>query len=462
MIFEKRVSHGPSTVRWWLGLFLGVTTVLACSSQPTPPPAPAPSATLSRLPSLGLTPADDIDSVDFAVDSAGTLHVTWQAVLNKGTSGGSTSKVLYARGEKGGTVWTAPVEIDDRHGRPPRIVLTPGRLHIVQEQNFRHSVSQDDGRSWTVEAPLAAGAGKVLGLDVVSRGEGLLLASLSRSTEAGGGLELHVTDWSPSGEGSTRRVATFPASSFQQPNPRLVQDGDLLHLLCGVNVETRRIVSSGGRSAEEFVVSGRLVYLRSEDGGATWSPPAEVVPPGAAPAGIKPLEAVEILVLPGRLQVLFSAFGLSATHSEDGRAWSPPVPVAPYQVSASEGTYESGSVAAAASPGGGYLAWIDARFRKSDRSWLNPLGGAPWSDESPFWTNNDVFLLPLAELGNLSSSRPGRPGQVTPPGSFARSLRMRAGPDRVYLLWTGRKQGDKSLPTSGNEPEIVFTTLPRS
>lgn len=460
MVSGKYPSRQTTKIQTLLCLLLGFATGLGCSPRPAAPP-PTPASSLSRIPHLGLGPTDDIDAVDFEVDRDGVLHVAWRAVLQKPSSSGAVYKVLYAQGAGGGAAWTTPVEIEGRRGKPPRVALTPGRIHVLQEQDLRHFISGDGGRSWQEAAsPLPAGGGRVVGLDVLSHGESLLIAHLVRLSEpGGGGLELRVARWPA--EEPPRRVATFPGSTFQQPDPRLVAEGGRLHLLCGINSENRRTVSSGGRTAEEFQVSGRLVHTRSEDAGATWSEPVDVVPDGTVPAGIKPLEAVELLPLRGRLHALFSAFGLYASRLEEGRPWSAPVPVAPYAVSASEGTYESGSVSAAAAGGRGYVAWIDARFRKSDRSWRNPLGGAPWSDDSPFWTNNDVFLLPLAELEALSGSRPGRHEQVTPPGSFTRGLRVRAGgPDRFFLLWTGRKQGKKNLAASGQEPEIVFTTVP--
>ena len=370
--------------------------------------------------------------------------------------------MLYARGERGGAIWSQPVEIESRLGKPPQVILTPGRIHIIQEQDLRHFVSEDDGRTWReVASHLPTGA-RVVGLDVLSLGETLLLACLVRLPGTGDGtLELQVALWSDKAEGSFRRIASFPGSNFQQPAPRLVLDGSRIHLLCGVNTPNRRTISSGGRSVEEIEVSGRLIYLGSEDTGTTWSPSVEVVPDKTLPEPIKVLQAVELVPLHGRIHVLFSAFGLYETNSSDGHKWSVPIAVAPYRVSVSQGTYESGSVSAAVYGGSGYVAWIDARFRRSDRRWWNPLGGVPWSDDSPFWANNDVFLLPWADLEALSASHPAHPDRLTPPGQSARGLRVRAaGAGRFYLLWTERT-GGKNLTTSGAQPEIVFTTVPR-
>lgn len=461
MIFGKHASIRFGSNWVLVSLLLGIVAALTCSPRAATLP-PDSSIALSRIPDLGLGPTDDIDAVDFQVDRNGVLHVAWRAVIKKPASSGATYKVLYARGEGGGTTWSPPVEIESRLGKPPRIVLTPGRIHIVQENDLRHFVSEDDGRTWKeLASHLQVGGGKAVGLDVLSLGEALLLTYLVRPAGSGNaGLNLHVAHWSPTADKWSSRITTFPGSNFQQPAPRLASEGARLHLLCGLNAENRRTVTSGGTSAEEFVVSGRLLYLRSEDGGATWSTPVEVVPGETAPAEIKTLQSVELLPFQGRIHALFSAFGLYMSHSDDGRRWSVPVPVAPYEVSISEGTHESGSVSAAAAAGRGYVAWIDARYRRSDRRWWNPLGGVPWSDESPFRTNNDVFLLPWAELEALSGPRPGRADRLTPPDTFVRSLRVRVGgPDRLFLLWAGRR-AIKKPNASSDRPEIAFTMVP--
>ncbi|HEV2853780.1 MAG TPA: hypothetical protein VHC97_13335 [Thermoanaerobaculia bacterium] len=161
----------------------------------------------------------------------------------------------------------------------------------------------------------------------------------------------------------------------------------------------------------------------------------------------------------GTLFAFYSAFGLWASRSADGRIWSAPVAVAPYETSLARGSTESGSVAAAAGPNGGVLSWIDARFRKSDRRWWNPLGGVPWSDDDPFWANNDVFALTLEETGKALTGYTVTPRRLTSPQSFARSLRAAALDGRTVLLWAGRLGVGKRLEASDRPPTLFYTTF---
>jgi len=458
----KQPSRPKEGSRRLVGFLLLVISVpFACSTQPAGRAPATSSSELSRIPDLNLGPADDIDAIDFAVDRKGSVHVAWRSVVKGPSASGASYKVFYGRGESGGATWTPPIELVGRLAKPPHVVLTPGKVHVVQEDDLRHFVSEDEGRTWQELRALLPGSGRALGLDVLSLGDSIILAYLGKPAGPADKLALRVLRWpATEGRASEADVATFPGSIFQQPAPRLAVAGDRLHLLCGINVENRRTVSSGGRPAEEREVSGRLVYLRSEDLGATWSEPLEIAPGEAAPEGIKTLDGVELLPARGGLYALFNAFGLYVSSSDDGRRWSAPKIVAPYEVGISEGSYESRSVSAAASAGVAAIAWIDARFRRSDRRWWNPLGGVPWSDKSPFWANNDVFLLSLADVDAAPGSRPASPRRLTPPGSFARSLRVRAGPDRFFLLWAGRTRVGKEVLGSGEGPEIFFTTVP--
>ena len=452
----RLMNERPKSLCILLPALLWTAALLACSNPRTgtgtaPEEIPG-GAGLTRLPLAGLGPADDIDAVDFQVAPDGALHVVWRAAVGALAAPGTSDaayRLLYARGERGGAAWTPPVELEGRTGKPARIALSSGGLHVVQEDDLRHFVSGDGGRTWQEQPPLLPpGGGRALGLDLLSRGGELLAAYLSRP--AAGGLELRTLRWSEAGGApEAALVAGFPGAVVAQPAPRLAAHDGRLHLLCGLNVERRRTVSSGGRPAEEIEVAGRLLSFESADGGATWSGPAEIAPP----EGIDTLAAVELLPSPGRLDAFWSAFGLYVSRWEGGR-WSPPAAAAPHGISISQGTYESGPVAAAAA----HVAWVDSRFRRSGRRWWNPTGGLPWSDDSPYRAENDLFLLPFPDAPDAPSGP--RPRRLTPPGSLVRSLRARAHAGRLILLWAGRPPAGSQTSTSGRAPEIVFITLP--
>lgn len=410
-----------------------VVALVACAQRPVAETPGAPP--VSQIPDLGLGPRDDVDAADLAVSPQGEIHVVWRAVVRK--EGGATPEypVLYARGEP----WGRPIEVD-RLGEPPRIVLASGVVHVLFGPRLRHFVG--DGRSFRELAPwVPPGRVRALSFDVLALGEHLLVAYLLEAVS--GDLELHVAR----AGGLDRTVARFPASFLSQPEPRLVAEGNRLHLLCAVNLPE----GSEPKADEPFA---RVLHLSSPDGGATWTEPVEAARGHVA-------QAVALIAREGALHAVYSAFGLWSTRSADGRSWSAPVAVAPYSTTAARGSTESGSVVASPGPDGGFVAWIDARFRKSDRRWWNPTGGIPWSDDNPFWANNDIFALSLDGI-DKAAGRPVPPRRLTPPLSFARSLRAAVIDGRTVLLWAGRLEVGKDPEASGRPPALFYATYPGS
>lgn len=430
----------------------------ACSPAVSGKPGDGASFSVLQVPGLGLGPQDDIDAVDFAVDPLGTLHVVWRAVVKRPGSMAPEYSVFYVRGEKGGEAWGRPIEIAGSSGEPPRIAFTSSTIHVLFGPKLRH-FSGDGHGPFREEAPLvAAGRQRAVAFAASGAGDDLLVAYLldvPGPAPAESALELHLAGGA--GGRPDAVVARFPGSVLRQADPRLVADGGRLHLLCALNGMGKSTVVSGGRTVEQSEPRGQLFYLRSIDGGATWTQPAEIA--AAAPPPI--VQAVDLVAHGGRLTALYSAFGLWAARSADGETWSAPVPVAPYSPSLSQGSSESGSVAAVAAADTGVLSWIDARFRESDRRWWNPLGGWPWSDADPLWANNDVFILSLPDLDAVLAGRPVNPRRLTPPLSFAYGLRARAAPGgRAVLVWAGRPKVGKRLDAFHQPPALFYMTLP--
>jgi len=418
-------------------------------------PGESPPSPILQVPGLGLGPRDDIDAVDFAVGPLGTLHVVWRAVVHRSGSTAPEYPVLYVQGEKGGEAWGRPIEIVGAAGEPPRIALTNGTVHVLFGPKLRHFVGDGSG-PFREEAPLvAAGRQRAVAFSAAAAGDGLLIAYLLEVPDAAPAeraLELHVAGGV--GGRPDAVIARFPGSVLRQPDPRLVAGGGRLHLLCALNMEGRsQTVGAGGRPVEQAEPGAQLFSLHSADGGATWTQPAEIGAGGSRPPIV---QAVDLVAQGGTLTAFYTAYGLWAARSTDGGTWSAPVPVAPYSPSLSQGSSESGSVAAVATADTGVLAWIDARFRKSDRRWWNPLGGLPWSDADPLWANNDVFILGLPDLDAVLAGRPVTPRRLTSPLSFARALRAAAAPGgRAVLLWAGRAKVGKQ-PESFHQPPAIF------
>ena len=418
-----------------IALIVCVLVGLASCAQRPVEPATA-SLPVSQIPGLGLGPLDDIDAADFAVSPQGEIHVVWRAVIRKEGAVTPEYPVLYARGEPGGPAWGRPIEVD-RLGEPPRIALAPGGAHVLFGPRLRHFVGDGRGHFRELAPWVPSGRGRARAFDVVRKGEELLVAYLLEIPA--GSLELHVAR----AGGPDRTVARFPASFLSQPEPRLVAEGNRLHLLCAVNLPE----GSEPGADEPFA---RIVFLSSPDGGATWTEPVEAARGHVA-------GAVALIPREGALHAFYSAFGLWSTRSADGRNWSAPVAVAPYRTTLARGSTESGSMVGSPGPDGGFVAWIDARFRRSDRRWWNPLGGIPWSDDDPFWANNDVFALPLDGIGKAP---PATLRRLTPPLSFARSLRAAVIDGRTVLLWAGRLEVGKDPAASGRPPALFYATYP--
>lgn len=99
--------------------------------------------------------------------------------------------------------------------------------------------------------------------------------------------------------------------------------------------------------------------------------------------------------------------------------------------------------------------WIDDRYRRTDRTLLNPLGGIPWSDY-PDWPNNDILSISVEDL--IRTPQTATPEILTPNMSYASRLRTRVAGDKVYVMWVGRKKVGKNLDSAGAPPAVFYTT----
>jgi hypothetical protein len=450
-----------------LWLFAGALALPAAAlGAPAAAPSSGPSP-FSQVAGLALGPQDDIDAADFAIDTQGTLHVVWRSLVKRPGSTALVTSVSYARGEQGGRSWSTPIVLEATLGEPPRLALAQGVVHVFFGPKLRHFAG--DGRGAFRELPplVPAGRARAVACDATSAGDGVLVAYLAEVPAAaanGRALELHLAGGSAGGP-PDRTVARFPGSALRQPAPRLLATGDRLDLLAAVNLEGRSDDTSSGRPVERYEPFGRVVFLSSADRGATWIEPVELGGLGrgrSAEGRTRPLTvaAVELATHRGALLAFWSAYGLWGTRSADGRSFSPARALAPYEPSLSEGATESGAVAAAAGAPDGVLAWIDARFKKSDRRWWNPLGGFPWSDADPLWANNDIFTLSLSAVEGALAGRPAVPRRLTPPLSLARTLSARAGTGGgAVLLWAGRARAGRQPASAGQPPALFFTWL---
>lgn len=461
--------------KWFITLTSPVLLVFsACSTQAGSGEISKTAAHVSEVPATELDIAGEIPTIDFAVDEEESLHVVWMAVLsNNERPSLNSDRILYARGDRGGASWSQPIQVgDNRLGDDHlRILIGPDGLHIIFGRNLRHLASSDGGRSWRESAPLIPNQeSRADVFDAVVVGDSLVVAYLSHPRPAyeidkrtpKDDQKLFVVRWSPGELSVPMLIASLPGSLNGPPSPRILAEGTRLHLMCGINADRRAGAGLG--------VAGKLFYLRSDDRGTTWSAPVEASV-GAAKgatssgsAGIQTLGNIELLPTPERLYAFYHDSGLFMTHTKDGSDWSPAVELGGQGRTESSASFHSDSVSVAPIGGGGRLAWIDTRFRKSDRHWGNPLGGVPWSDDTD-WKNNDVLTIAVADVvglaaGSVQAKALSAPARVTEQLSYANSVRVRASKMRLFVLWSGRSKVGKRLDAFGQKPRMFYTTLP--
>lgn len=413
---------------------------------------------------------DAIEASDFLVAPDATLHVVWRA-QTKAPEGPRemTDRLYYRAGAELGARWGRLTELDAVRGGAVRIVEHAGTLHVIAGPALRHFVSSDQGASWRELTPLLSDVmTPSVAFETLATAHGLFVATLSRSPRRGqvrhadAETRLDLLEWRAPGRIAPRLTLSLPASLSDPPAPSLVVLGQRAALAVAINGALRETVQTPQGPVEQVQARAQIHYLESSDEGATWSVPAMVLPPpiSQARAGPSRIDALAISVTGPERLLLFSGYGIFAMRSADGRRWSTPSALADYATRFSEGTAESGPLALAPGPRDGQaLAWIDARFRKSDRRWWNPLGGFPWSDDSPYWRNNDVFIARLPNAGTAGAGDALQPRRITRAPAYARTLALQALPNRLILLWAGRPRVGRTLDSFGASPALYYTVI---
>jgi hypothetical protein len=463
-----------SVIKWPIKLIVLLLFVCSgCITRAGSEEIPQMAVRVSEVPRVELDVAGDIPAIDFAVDEKESLHVVWRGVFSNSEGAPLNSdKILYVRGDGGGATWSQPITVGDNtlSDNIVRVLMGRDLLHILFGRKLRHFVSSDGGGSWRELAPLIPNQeSRADVFDAVVVDDSLIVTYLFHPRAAydvdkrapKDDQKLYVARWRPAETSAPTLIDTFPASLDGPPPPRMVADGNRIHLMCGMNAERRNGVAVG--------IEGKLFYLRSDDGGITWSSPVEAsvgARKGATSSGsgdIQTLGSIELLPAQGRLYAFYHDTLLFMTHTTDGTNWSPAVEIGYKGRTGSLATYHSDSASVAAVGNQGRLAWIDTRFRKTDRG-PNLLGGVPWSDE-PDWRNNDILTIPVSDFLALSTSGAqvkarSAPERVTEQLSYANTVRVRASKTRLFLLWSGRSKVGKQMDTFGRKPRLFYTTLP--
>lgn len=416
-----------------------------CGGTELPQPPASPAARVLNDTSR-LTAADELDGLDLARDATGSLHVIWRE--RSGAAG--TGRIFYRRGIGDPLRWTPAVVLADAPaGAPPQIVAGPDGIHVFAGTRLHHWRLSAGGRVDPTGPVLDSTAAPAEAIDAVVVDDGIGL--VYRAPAMSGNAALYGLRWTPDGHAGPVRVGRpAPASSPGRATPKLHRAGErLLAVWTTVN------------SANSYDPATRVTTLRtvetlhsawSEDG-VTWVPgPDAASVPQSEIVAIAPVEAGDAPV------VYYAADGLFAMRWTQAQ-WTPPVLVAGHASQSRPGRSDVTAVAAARCGGSAYVAWVDARYRRTDRRWWNPLGGFPWSD-APDWANNDLFVLSADANAGAAPGPDTRPYRLTPEGSYTGEVAVVPHGRELVVVHTGRARVGKARQASDVPARVLETRIP--
>lgn len=400
----------------------------------------------SPLTELQFGVEDDVDALDLAAGPSGTLHLVVRTIERRSLADSPSYETRYLLSTDDGHSWAAPLALPSLGGQPARVALgSDGTLYVIGGPRLTGAVRRaGSDRFETLDPLIRDGGRRAISLELAVA-DGEVLALYLARERASSELSLWVQGTSES-SGRPSRIAGFPASDLDLPAPRLLQDGSRWWLAVAVNVAVHQQRQDRGRTSEETSTRAEISIFASDDRGSTWHRE-----PGLLTDELSQIEDLELFLHGGRPWLVFSSFGLHAAplggsaRVNAARLGGMPGP--------SNGALRTGALSTATARGQTWLAWIDDRYRRSDRRPWKPLGGWPWGD-SPDWINNDLFLLRSEALARALAGQPSPPERLTPDGSFTQSARLRAGNGRIFLARTGRLRAAKSRGDRGEPPGI--------
>jgi hypothetical protein len=425
---------------FWMTAFVLALLASACSGEPAVP------ASTSLADGLGLTPRDDIDSLDAAIDSGGDVHVVWRERSNAYADGTKRERMVYRHGSGTPLHWAPAIVIAQgaMGSQRPRIFAAGDGVHILSGPGLHHWWLAGGG------AP-PRDLGEVLGRDeraeryqVAATTDGFLVVFTTSGPDRH--QTLHSLRWTAAGV--QPQVAIAVLQDFRGATPQLVGAGD----------QWKALWANNGLAEFRDPADGRLaIGLRADistadtaDGGTHWS--------AATPALTVANETVALAAQSdGSRPLLFIASDRLRTSQRSATGWTPPAPIADYKSGFLGGSGGATAVAATRCNGQVAIAWVDARYRKSDRRVWNPLGGFPWGDD-PDWDNDDLFVarqLP-ASPDSLAALAPLR---MTVDGSMTNDIALVARGGTLLVFRSGRARVRKSAYDAGAVPEVTVSTL---
>ncbi len=350
-------------------------------------------------------------------------------VTDKGSRGYGS---YFVSGQPQKNSWSIPIKLPVT-GLDAKIVRANGSLHILipSREKILHITSKDNGNTWRELSPIVIANRFISNYDAISTGENIIIAYTTALQGVGETpIDVNVARWSSLS--NTLIVSPTTLASFESiytTSPiRLSLERNNIYLVYGEN---------------DNKASGHIFFTKSTIEDSRWLTPVDVSSTGGDSIsgkenrGISILDAdaLNLLVAENKVYVFYSEGGQTfSTNSSNGVNWSPAISLYPYVSQADKNTF-----AVASSGSSTKIAWIDGRFEL-----VTPQFGIPWSDNNPYWGNNDIFTATISDSNGYlqelkhNSLKDGLAiYRITKPVSFSRSVAIRSMGNNFIVIWSG-------------------------